>query len=73
VIDAGLDMFLAAWETVLAGKVATKLLGMSAQEVKDTVAAVQKRAAKVRALLREGHETLSGDDAGVKEPQENRS
>ena len=38
VIDAGLDMFVAAWETVLAGKVATKLLGMSAQELRDNVA-----------------------------------
>jgi hypothetical protein len=53
VIDAGL--YIAAWETVLGGKVATKLLAMSAQELQDTVAAVQRRAAKVRALLHDGN------------------
>ena len=70
-IDAGLDMFLAAWETIVAGKVSTKLLAMSAQELRDTVAAIQKRVARVRTLLREGHRTVSGDDPQGKEPQNN--
>jgi hypothetical protein len=55
VIDAGLSLYIAAWETVLGGKVATKLLAMSAQELQNTVAAVQRRAAKVRALLHDGN------------------
>lgn len=57
VIDAGLDLFVAAWQTIIAGKVATKLLSMSAQEVQDTVTAIQKRVAKVRTLLRDGKKT----------------
>jgi hypothetical protein len=55
VIDGGLSLYIAAWETVLGGKVATKLLAMSARELQDTVAAVQRRAAKVRALLHDGN------------------
>jgi hypothetical protein len=56
VIDAGLNlfMFMAAWQTVLAGKVATKLLGIGAQEFRDAVATIQRRAEKVRALLHDG-------------------
>lgn len=68
VISAGLDMFLAAWETVLAGKVATKLLGMSAQELRDNVAAIQKRAARVRTLLREGHADFKKEIAAEATP-----
>jgi len=55
VIDAGLNLFVAAWENVIGGKVATKMLGMGAQEFRDAVATVQRRAAKVRALLHDGN------------------
>ena len=55
VIDAGLNLFVAAWETVIGGKVATKMIGMSAQELRDNVATIQRRAAKVRALLHDGN------------------
>jgi hypothetical protein len=55
VIDAGLNLFVAAWETVIGGKVATKMIGMSAQELRDNVTAVRRRAAKVRALLQDGN------------------
>lgn len=54
-VDAGLNLFMAAWQTVLAGKVATKLLGMGAQEFRDAVATIQRRAVKVRALLHDGN------------------
>jgi hypothetical protein len=56
VVDAGLNLFIAAWETVIGGKVATKMLGMGAQELQDTVAIIRKRLAKVRELLRNGRE-----------------
>jgi hypothetical protein len=55
VIDAGLSLFVAAWENVIGGKVATKMLGMGAQELRDNVAAIQRRAAKVRVLLHDGN------------------
>ena len=56
VIDAGLNLFVAAWENVIGGKVATKMLGMGAQELRDSVASIQRRATKVRELLRDGRE-----------------
>lgn len=58
VIDAGLNLFVAAWENVIGGKVATKMLGMGAQEFRDAVAAIRRRTEKVRALLREGNENF---------------
>ncbi len=39
----------------IGGKVATKMIGMSAQELRDNVATIQRRAAKVRALLHDGN------------------
>jgi len=54
VIDAGLNLFVAAWQNVIGGKVATKMLGMGAQEVQDTVTKIRKRLVKVRELLRNG-------------------
>jgi len=63
VIDAGLSLFLAGWQTVIAGKVATKMLSMTGQEFKDTVAAIQKRVTKVRGLLREGNTEKKEDKA----------
>jgi hypothetical protein len=56
VIDAGLNLFVVAWQNVIGGKVATKMLGMGAQELQDTVANIHKRLAKVRELLRDGRE-----------------
>jgi hypothetical protein len=55
-IDAGLNLFVVACQNVIGGKVTTKMLGMGAQELRDSVAAIQRRAAKVRELLRNGRE-----------------
>lgn len=52
VVDAGLDMFVAGWETVLAGKVATKLLGMKGQEFQEVVPKIRKRLTQVKSMLR---------------------
>jgi hypothetical protein len=54
VIDAGLNLFVAAWQNVIGGKVATKMLGMGAQELQDVVGKIRNRLVKVRELLRNG-------------------
>jgi hypothetical protein len=59
-IDAGLDLYLAAWQTVIGAKVATKLLAMTGPELQDIVAKVKARLVKVRALLRGGEDTAPG-------------
>jgi hypothetical protein len=64
VVDAGIEMFVAAWETVLAGKVATKVRGMKADEFQDEVAKIRGRMAKAKALLREARSAQ-----GKPEPQ----
>jgi hypothetical protein len=56
VIDAGLNLFVAAWENVIGGKVATKMLGMGAQEFQEVVGTIRRRLVKVRELLRNGRE-----------------
>lgn len=55
VINAGLSLFVAAWQNVIGGKVATKMLSIGGQEFRDNVAAIQRRADKVRALLHDGN------------------
>jgi hypothetical protein len=52
VIDAGLNLFVAAWQNVIGGKVATKMLGMGAQELQEVVGKIRNRLVKVRELLR---------------------
>jgi hypothetical protein len=52
IVDGGLDMYVAAWETILAGKVATKLLGMTGQEFQTVVPKIRKRLTQVKAMLR---------------------
>jgi hypothetical protein len=47
---------VAAWQNVLSGKVATNILGMNAQEFRDAVAAIRRRAEKVRVLLHDGNQ-----------------
>jgi hypothetical protein len=54
VVDAGIDLFVAAWQNVIGGKVATKMLGMGAQELQDVVGKIRNRLVKVRELLRDG-------------------
>jgi hypothetical protein len=52
VIDAGLNLFVASWQNVIGGKVATKMLGMGAQELQEVVGKIRNRLVKVRELLR---------------------
>lgn len=52
-IDAALDLYLAAWSAVILGKIAAKLLPMTADDLRDTLAKIRKRAEKVRAIFRE--------------------
>jgi hypothetical protein len=52
VVDAGLNLFVAAWQNVIGGKVATKMLGMGAQELQEVVGKIRNRLVKVRELLR---------------------
>jgi hypothetical protein len=54
VIDAGLNLFVAAWQNVIGGKVATKMLGMGAQELQEAVGKIRNRLVKVKELLRNG-------------------
>jgi hypothetical protein len=54
VVDAGLSMFVAGWETVIGGKVAARMFGMGAQELQDVSGKIRKRLTKVRELLRNG-------------------
>lgn len=53
VVDAGIEMFVSAWETTLSGKVATKVLGMKGEEFTAAVTMVRKRMSRVKAILRD--------------------
>lgn len=56
IVDGGLDMYIAAWEMILAGKVATKLLGMKGQEFQEIVPKTRKRLTQVKSMLRAARE-----------------
>jgi hypothetical protein len=43
---------VASWQNVIGGKVATKMLGMGAQELQEVVGKIRNRLVKVRELLR---------------------
>jgi hypothetical protein len=67
VVDAGIEMFVAAWETILGGKVAAKVLGMKGEEFSVAVGSVRKRMSRVKALLRDAR---SYEPAGNAAPEE---
>lgn len=54
-------MFVAAWETILGGKVAAKVLSMKGKEFTVAVGSVRKRMSRVKALLRDAR---SSEPAG---------
>ena len=51
-IEGSLAMFLTAWETIIGAKVAAKLLNMPAGELAVSVAAIRRRFAKMKEILR---------------------
>ena len=52
-IDAGLMLFVAAWRTLMAGQLVTKLGAMSGHEVREIMGKINSRIGKVKALLHE--------------------
>src|SRR5215472_7632978 len=56
VIDAGLALFVDAWEIILGGKLAVKLNTLTPAETRETVTNVRQRLTKVQALLHDAHE-----------------
>ena len=55
VINAGLSLYVAAWEIILGGKLAVKLNPLTPTETQQTVMNVRHRLAKVQALLHDAH------------------
>jgi hypothetical protein len=55
VIDAGLSLYVAAWEIILGGKLAVKLNTLTPAETRETVTNVRQRLMKVQALLHDAH------------------
>jgi hypothetical protein len=53
VIEAGLMLYVAAWRTLIAGQLATKLGTMAAKEVRAIMTEINLRLDKVKALLHE--------------------
>ncbi len=53
VIDAGLTLYVAAWRTLMAGQLVTKLGTMTGNEVREIMGKINSRIGKVQALLRE--------------------
>ena len=53
VIDAGLMLYVAAWRTLMAGQLVTKLGAMSGNEVREIMGKINSRLGKVKALLHE--------------------
>jgi hypothetical protein len=51
-VVGSLAMFLTAWETIIGAKVAAKLLSMPAGELAVSVAAIRRRLAKMKEILR---------------------
>jgi hypothetical protein len=55
VIDAGLSLYVAAWEIILGGKLAVKLNTLTPAETHEVTRKVRHRLVKVQALLRDAH------------------
>jgi len=53
VIDAGLMLYVAAWRTLMAGQLVTKLGTMGGKEVREIMGKINSRLGKVKALLHE--------------------
>ena len=53
VIDAGLMLYVAAWRTLMAGQLVTKLGRMTGNEVREVMGKINSRLGKVKALLNE--------------------
>jgi hypothetical protein len=53
VINAGLMLYIAAWRTVMAGQLVTKLGAMTGNEVREIMGKINSRLGKVKALLHE--------------------
>jgi hypothetical protein len=53
VIDAGLMLYVAAWRTLIAGQLVTKLGTMGGREVREIMGKINSRLGKVTALLHE--------------------
>ena len=53
VIDAGLTLYVAAWRTLMAGQLVTKLGTMTGNEVREIMGKINSRIGKVKALLHE--------------------
>jgi hypothetical protein len=51
VIDAGLMLYVAAWRTLMAGQLLTKLGTMTGNEVREIMQKINSRLGKVKALL----------------------
>jgi hypothetical protein len=59
VIDAGLALFVAAWEAILGGKLAVKLNTLPPAETRETVTNVRQRLTKVQAMLHDVHKNYN--------------
>lgn len=55
VINAGLSLYVAAWEIILGGKLAVKLNPLTPTETQQTVMNVRHRLGRVQALLHDAH------------------
>jgi len=55
VINAGLSLYVAGWEIILGGKLAVKMNVLTPAETQQAVMTVQRRLAKVQAMLHEAH------------------
>jgi hypothetical protein len=53
VIEAGLMLYVAAWRTLMAGQLTTKLGRMTGNDVRDVMGKINSRLGKVKALLRD--------------------
>jgi len=53
VIDAGLMLYVAAWRTLMAGQLVTKLGVMTGNEVREIMGKINSRLGKVKSLLRD--------------------
>jgi hypothetical protein len=53
VIDAGMDLFVAAWRMLISAQLATKLTNEPSAEYKALLAKVDKRLLRVKQMLRE--------------------
>ena len=53
VIEAGLMLYIAAWRTLMAGQLVTKLGTMTGNEVREIMGKINSRLGKVKALLHE--------------------